>query len=69
MVTLRGLGLASPLQRMALTRLDTRELPLAIGTIHAANHPWLRTARRVGRSDVGGWVFVRDVPRPAAWLT
>lgn len=66
---LRGRGLASTLQRMALSRLDARELPLVIGTIHAANHPSMRTARRVGRWDVGGWVFVRDTRRRAAWLT
>jgi len=65
---LRGRGLAPTLQRMALARLDTSAHPLVMGTIHAANAPSLRTARRVGRSDVGGWVFVCDPRRDAAWL-
>lgn len=65
---LRGRGLAPTLQRMALARLDTNAHPLVMGTIHAANAPSLRTALRVGRSDVGGWVFVRDPRRDAAWL-
>ena len=65
---LRGRGLAPTLQRMALARLDASARPLVMGTIHAANAPSLRTAQRVGRSDVGGWVFVRDPRRDAAWL-
>jgi L-amino acid N-acyltransferase YncA len=65
---LRGRGLAPTLQRMALARLDTSAHTLVMGTIHAANAPSLRTARRVGRSDVGAWVFVRDPRRDAAWL-
>jgi L-amino acid N-acyltransferase YncA len=65
---LRGRGLASTLQAMALARLDASARPLVMGTIHALNEPSLRTARRVGRSDVGGWVFVRDTRQSARWL-
>lgn len=62
---LRGRGFAALLQRLALERLDARAHPLVLGTIDAANEPSWRTARRVGRADVGGWVFVPD-PRPVA---
>ncbi|TVR88552.1 MAG: hypothetical protein EA416_13295 [Trueperaceae bacterium] len=65
---LRGRGLAPALQRMALAHLDTRDRPLVLGTILADNEPSLRTARRVGRSDVGGWAFVLDGRRSASWL-
>ena len=65
---LRGRGVAPVLQRMALERLDTSARPLVLGTINVANAASLRTALRVGRSDVGGWVFVRDPRREAAWL-
>ena len=61
----RGRGFAPLLQRMVLARLDAREHPLVLGTIDAANQPSLRTARRVGRADAGGWVFVPDPRRPA----
>lgn len=64
--TLRGRGLAPHLQRMALARLDATNRPLVLGTIDAANEPSWRTARRVGRADVGGWVFVTDPRRPAS---
>ena len=51
-----------------LARLDARAHPLVLGTIDAANVPSLRTARRVGRTDAGGWVFVPDPRRKgAAW--
>ncbi len=59
----RGRGLAPLLQRMALAHLDTATHPLVLGTIDAANQPSLRTARRVGRVDAGGWTFVADPRR------
>lgn len=64
---LRGRGLATRLQRAALAELDTSHAPLILGTINARNEPSLRTARRVGRRDVGGWVFVRSAPGGAGW--
>lgn len=54
----RGRGLAPPLQRAFLERLDSQRHPLVFGTIAADNLPSLRTALRVGRRIVGGWVFV-----------
>ncbi len=60
---LRGRGLAPLVQRSALERLDVGERPLVLGTIHADNAASLRTALRVGRTDVGGWVFVPDPRR------
>jgi GNAT superfamily N-acetyltransferase len=65
----RGRGLAPLLQRSALARLDAHAHPLVLGTIDAGNAPSRRTARRVGRTDVGGWWFVPDPRRPlASWL-
>jgi L-amino acid N-acyltransferase YncA len=61
---LRGRGLAPLLQRLALARLDTHERPLVMGTIDAGNLASWHTARRVGRSDVGGWHFMPDPRRP-----
>lgn len=54
----RGRGLAPGLQRGLVDRLGPADGALLVGTIHADNHPSLATARRVGRLDVGGHVFV-----------
>ena len=56
--SVRGRGLASSLQRLFLATLDTHRSPLVFGTIAAGNERSLRTALRVGRKDVGGWVFL-----------
>jgi len=61
---LRGRGLAPLLQRLSLARLDAHERPLVMGTIDAGNLASWHTARRVGRADVGGWLFVPDPRRP-----
>jgi RimJ/RimL family protein N-acetyltransferase len=53
-----GKGLAPVLQRAVLDRLDAVRAPLVVGTIDARNLPSLRTALRVGRQIVGGWIFV-----------
>lgn len=54
----RGRGLAPGLQRGLIDHLDPADGALLVGTIHADNRPSLATARRVGRCDVGGHVFV-----------
>lgn len=54
----RGRGFAARMQRLFLERLDPETHPIVLGTIDDQNLPSLRTAQRVGRSDVGGWVFV-----------
>ncbi|MFZ1768797.1 MAG: hypothetical protein WAU00_06355 [Caldilinea sp.] len=54
----RGRGLARPMQRLLLARLDTQRHRLVLGTINDANLPSLRTARGAGREEVGGWVFL-----------
>ena len=64
---LRGRGLAPLVQRLALERLDASERPLVMGTIHADNAASLRTARRVGHTDAGGWVFVPEPRRALSW--
>jgi L-amino acid N-acyltransferase YncA len=61
---LRGQGLAPIIQRSFLEKLPASDRRLVIGTIDAANHASLRTALRVGRTDAGGWYFVRDRRRP-----
>ncbi|MDX2176543.1 MAG: GNAT family N-acetyltransferase [Candidatus Sumerlaeia bacterium] len=54
----RGRGFGAALQRHLIEELEDERFPLLIGTIDALNEPSLRTARRVGREDVGGWSFV-----------
>ena len=54
----RGRGLGAALQRHLIEVLDDERFPLLTGTIDALNEPSMRTARRVGREDVGGWSFV-----------
>jgi hypothetical protein len=61
---LRGQGLAPIVQRMFLERIDSNDRKLVLGTIDGANHASLRTALRVGRTDGGGWYFIRDSRRP-----
>jgi hypothetical protein len=56
--TYQGRGLAPIMQRHFLLRLDRSSAPLVIGEIDDENVPSLRTALRVGRKDVGGWVFI-----------
>ncbi len=53
-----GKGLAAPLQRAVLGRLDASLAPLVAGTINGENLPSLRTALRVGRQIVGAWTFI-----------
>lgn len=60
----RGRSLAPPLQRQFLSALDGARAPLVWGTIAARNEPSLRTALRVGRKDVGGWVFIPAQANP-----
>ena len=54
----RGRGLGPALQRHLIDRLDPTGGALLYGTIHADNPASIATARRVGRLDVGGHVFV-----------
>jgi hypothetical protein len=55
----RGQGLAVGMQRCFTSALDSLRGELVFGEIHDMNLPSLRTALRAGRTDVGGWVFVR----------
>jgi hypothetical protein len=54
----RGQGMGPVMQRQLIERLEPRHDGLLWGTIDASNQPSLRTAARIGRSDVGGWVFL-----------
>ncbi len=54
----RGRGLGPALQRRLIDHLDPAGGALLYGTIHADNPASIATARRVGRLDVGGHVFV-----------
>ncbi|MSO55536.1 MAG: hypothetical protein EXQ55_01220 [Acidobacteria bacterium] len=56
--SIRGSGVAPLMQQAFLARLDGRVCKLVFGTISARNLPSLRTALRVGRRDIGGWVFI-----------
>ena len=58
----RGQGLAPPMQQEFLARLDPGKGELVLGTIDDENHPSLGTARRVGRTEGGGWVFIPPAP-------
>lgn len=55
----RGSGLASTMQRLFIERLDTARASLVFGTIDDRNVASMKTALRVGRRDVGGWVFIQ----------
>ena len=63
---LRGQGYGAPLQRHLIDRLDGADGALLYGTIHHANTASLRTARRCGRIDVGGYYFTS--PREASFV-
>lgn len=54
----RGRGLGVVLQRALIAALPSGEDTAVFGTIHAKNAPSLGTARRCGRSVVGGWWFL-----------
>ncbi|MEM7262545.1 MAG: hypothetical protein AAF488_11190 [Planctomycetota bacterium] len=53
----RGRGIAAGVQRSFLDRLPSRADDFLFGTILAENLPSLRTALRVGRTDLGGFHF------------
>ncbi len=53
----RGRGLASSLQRSTVRRLASSG-GLIFGAIDEENQPSIRTAQRVGRVDIGGWVLM-----------
>jgi RimJ/RimL family protein N-acetyltransferase len=55
--SLRGRGLAPTLQRHFASHLDADRAPLLWGTIASRNERSWRTALRVGRRDLGGWLF------------
>jgi hypothetical protein len=55
----RGRGIAPAMQGRFTSGLDNSHAQLVFGEIHDLNVPSLRTALRAGRTDVGGWVFVR----------
>jgi RimJ/RimL family protein N-acetyltransferase len=54
----RGKKLAPAMQRLFLEQLDLGTNKIVFGTIEEENLASLRTALRVGRVDVGGWVFL-----------
>ena len=55
----RGKGFAPAVQRMMIENLELQGDEMIFGHISLKNSPSLRTASRVGRSDVGGYLFVR----------
>lgn len=55
----RGRGLAAALQRACIDELDGSAGEVVFGWIHPLNVPSMRTARRVGRIDVGGYWYLR----------
>lgn len=66
----RGRGLAPALQRHLLERLPQRGDHVLWGYVDASNWPSRKTAARVGRVDVGGYVFASvDVVQTAAQIT
>ncbi|MDX2008350.1 MAG: GNAT family protein [Meiothermus sp.] len=54
----RGAGLGVAVQRSLVELLEDSGGDALFGTIGAVNAPMLRTAKRVGRTDVGGHYFV-----------
>lgn len=64
----RGRGLAPHAQRALFRALDAEVAPVIWGTIDARNQASLRTARRAGRTDVGGFWFLPLVDAPSPLL-
>lgn len=55
----RGKRLGLAVQRKFVEKLDETRGRVLWGTIGAANTPAIRTAKRCGRVDVGGYYWVR----------